>query len=122
MEILLIGRRLIMIEDEKKIQEMAQLGNMGCKGKDCIKCQQDHPHEICWPYRRAKIYYHEGYRKADEVRKETIKEFIDFVKNVIYNYKPTVTETDSGIRTYHYLTDDELFDIIKERYEKEIKE
>lgn len=111
-----------MIKDEKKIQEMAQLGTIDCKGKDCIKCQQDHPHEICWSYRRAKMYYQEGYRKKEEVRRETIKEFISFTKNVIDNYNPTVTETDSGIRTYHYLTDDGLFDIIKEKYEKEIKE
>lgn len=61
-------------------------------------------------------------RKEEEVRKETIKEFISFVKNVIYNYKPTVTETDSGIKTYHYLTDYELFDIINEKYSVEAEE
>ena len=63
-----------------------------------------------------------GYRKQKEVRKETIKEFISFVKNVIDNYKPTVTVTDSGIKTYHYLTDDGLFDIIKEKYSAEVEE
>ena len=70
-----------MIEDEKKIQEMAQLGTMDCHGKDCIKCQQDHPHEICWPYRRAKIYYEEGYRKTGEVRKEVFDKLIEVSKN-----------------------------------------
>ena len=72
--------------------------------------------KVCYYVRDA------GYRKADEVRKETIKEFIDFVKNVIYNYKPKVTETDSGIKTYHYLTDYQLLDIIKEKYSAEVKE
>ena len=61
-----------------------------------------------------------GYRKEEEVKKETVKEFIDFVKNVIYNYEPTVTETDSGIKTYHYLTVYSLLDIINEKYSAEV--
>ena len=69
----------------------------------------------------ADALYDACYRKEDEVRKETIKEFIDFIESVIYNYEPTVTETDSGIRTYQYLSGDELFDIIIEKYEMEIK-
>lgn len=31
-----------------------------------------------------------GYRKADEVRKETAKEFIDFANNMCHNYYPSI--------------------------------
>ena len=80
-----------------------------CEIGDCERCEKG-------------LLYDAGYRKEEDVRKETIKEFIGFVKNVIYNYKPTVTETDSGIKTYHYLTGNELFDIIKEKYSVDVEE
>ena len=101
---------------EKAIEEMESDICNGCKyykGKDfCCICD-------VISYAKTLVGLH--YRKEEEVRKETIKEFISFVKNVIDNYKPTVTETDSGIKTYHYLTDYELFDIINEKYSAEVE-
>lgn len=112
-----------MTEQEKRIEELGTaIEQLKCgKYHDCSSCSFK-DYMFCQSAKLAKELYDADYCKAYEVRKETIKEFIGFIESVIYNYEPTVTETDSGIRTYHYLTDDELFDIIKEKYEKEIKE
>jgi len=68
------------------------------------------------------MYYEEGYRKAGEVRKETIREVVDYIDNTILNDTPEYSETDSGIRTYHYLTVWELLDMIKEKFGTEVEE
>lgn len=66
-----------MTERDKRIQEMAQSGSIVCKGCDCTKCAN------CVHYNRAKELYDTGYRKADEVRKETAKNIFKALDEII---------------------------------------
>lgn len=106
-----------MIEDEKKIQEMAQLGTIDCKGKDCIKCQEEHPHEICWSYRRAKMYYQEGYRKEEEVQKETLQKLFKLINENLFDWGEW---WERGL--FFAIQPDTIKKIIKEEFGVEVEE
>ena len=66
-----------MTEQEKRFEEMAQLRSIVCNGCYCSLCLN------CAHYRRIEILYDAGYRKADEVRKETAKEFSNRVDEIV---------------------------------------
>lgn len=62
---------------EKAIEEMAQMGSIVCKGCDCTKCAN------CVHYNRAKELYYAGYRKEEEVQKETAKNIFERLEKFI---------------------------------------
>lgn len=65
--------------DQEQITEMAVLGCVrnpqAHTAEECAK--GDFKHGMCNAYRQAEALYNAGYRKADEVRRETAKKIFD---------------------------------------------
>ena len=68
---------------EQQIEEMAQFlqkHKIGCLEDSCEKCHK------CKNYRRAVGLYETGYRKADDVRRESVEEFAERLEETMYRY------------------------------------
>lgn len=72
---------------QEQIEEMAVIGcvrNLQAHtAEECAKC--DFKQGRCNAYRHAEALYNAGYRKAEEVRRETAKEIISAMKTMIIN-------------------------------------
>ncbi len=70
------------MDREKEIQEIATVDSVCAKAEAaCKKCAKK-----CVHYYRAIDLYNAGYRKADEVRKETAKEIIQKTHDMYKKY------------------------------------
>lgn len=75
-----ILRRTTMIKQEQ-VAEMAKIACAACAPKACCPLLANlRPCEAALEY--AKAVYDGGYRKADEVRKETAKEILDMLDDM----------------------------------------
>lgn len=67
---------------EDQIEEMAH-AMKGCISYDCAECRKTHAYNgdlfNCFAEDYANRLYNAGYRKADEVRKETAREILNLV-------------------------------------------
>lgn len=99
---------------QEQIEEMAVIG--------CVRNPQAHTAEECAncafkegqcnAYRHAEALYNAGYRKAEEVRKETAKEIIFAIKTMIINRR---ADEHSGLNLiYTTYSPERLFDDISE--------
>ncbi len=89
---------------QERIEEMAKLiCSMQKKCDDCWKYN-------CYAKDFAKILYNSGYRKADEVRKETAEKFAEKLKEKIDNQQYILLPT----ATVKYMTDEIAKEIISE--------
>lgn len=66
-----------MTKQEQQIEEIAKIACVACASYVCPILADFRPCEAAKGY--AKVVYDAGYRKADEVRKETAKEILDML-------------------------------------------
>lgn len=68
------------MKNKNEIEEMSySVCNMDNKPKNCADCMWKN---TCNFYLSAERYYNADYRKAEEVRKQTAKEILQYMKNV----------------------------------------
>ena len=101
---------------QEQIEEMAKLMCIDTSNRgECEKCSFK-PHKVfefihqCSKYDNAETLYNVGYRKADEVRKETAEKFAEKLKEKIDNQQYILLPT----ATVKYMTDEIAKEIISE--------
>ena len=95
---------------QEQIEEMTKLIN----SKEIYPCEDDVHCENCFCSHKdtAEKLYNAGYRKAEEVRKETAKEIISAIKTMIINRR---ADERSGLNLiYTTYSPERLFDDISE--------
>lgn len=93
---------------QEQIEEMANIPHKCIKSscEECIKNDRK-----CADYKQAEAIYNAGYRKADEVRKETAKDICDWLE---YRFK-----------LYDYVIEKPVKDsikVIRKKYGVKVKE
>lgn len=63
------------MDKEREIEEMAKTVNNGCR----VACSDCRERALCEVRHVAEVLVDEGYRKADEARKETAKEILQTI-------------------------------------------
>ena len=100
-----------------KQEQVAEMAVIGCvrnpqahTAEECAKC--DFKQGQCNAYRHAEALYDAGYRKVDDVRKETAKEIISAMKTMIVNRR---ADERSGLNLiYATYSPERLFNDISE--------
>ena len=97
-----------MDEEQKQIEKMARVMcehfEISMKNQPCTKCRTYNKN--CYTIHKAELLHNAGYRKADEVRKETAKEIGRKLKENYFMFFGKEIRSDFNAEDINFFIDD----------------
>lgn len=87
------------MREQEQIEEMANYYCEYCKKQTGEKFCEHIDDKSCNIFFEAELFYNAGYRKSEEVRKETAKEILDEIDNALHDL--AMAYADKGHKDYY---------------------